>query len=141
MEAPPLNASLPVGREILRGIVALTLPCLLALGVRHAEVDSGVTFLAIAFAVVPSLMVTIGGSGGRTPIGVAILGLILVVTLPIAVLARGAGPDGSLPSLAGARWEDLLESMIVLGAGWLVWAALVIAGRVFEGRAGGGTSR
>jgi hypothetical protein len=86
-------------------------------------------------------MVTIGGSGGRTPFGVAILGLILVVTLPIAVLARGAGPDGSLPSLAGARWEDLLESMIVLGAGWLVWAALVIAGRVFEGRAGGGTSR
>jgi hypothetical protein len=141
MEGPPPNVSLPVGREILRGIVALTLPCLLALGARHAAVDSGVMFLAIAFAVVPSLMVTIGGSGGRTPIGVMILGVILVVTLPIAVLARGAGPDGSLPSVAGARWEDLQESMIVLGAGWLAWAALVVAGRVFAARKRGGASR
>ena len=141
MEGPPPNGSLPVGRTILQGIVALTLPCLLALGVRHAEVDSGVVFLAVAFAVVPSLMVTIGGSGARTPVGVMILGVILVVTLPIAVLARGAGPGGTLPSVAGARGEDVLESMILIGAGWITWAVLVLVGRVLEARAGRRTPR
>lgn len=141
MEAPPPNGSLPVGRTILQGIVALTLPCLLALGLRHAEVDSAVVFLAVAFAVVPSLMVTIGGSGAHTPVGVVILGVILVVTLPIAVLARGAGPNGALPSVAGARGEDVLESMILIGAGWLAWAVLVVVGRVLEARAGGGAPR
>ena len=141
MEGPPPNGSLPVGRAILQGIVALTLPSLLALALRHAEVDAGVMFLAIGFAAVPSLMVTIGGSDRRTPIGIVILGVILVVTLPIAVLARGAGPNGALPSLAGARWVDVQEAMIVLGAGWVAWAMLVIVGRALAGRGGAGAAR
>ena len=96
---------------------------------------------AIGFAVVPSLMVTIGGSGATTPIGVLILGVILVVVVPLAVAARGATPNGGLPSLAGARWADVQEALIVLGVGWLAWAVLVIVGRVLEGRGGAGASR
>jgi hypothetical protein len=141
MEGPPPNGSLPVGRAILQGIAALTLPSLLALGLRHAGVDPGVMFLAIGFAAVPSLMMTIGGLGAGTPIGVVILGVILVVTLPMAVLARGAGPNGTLPSLDGARWADVQEAMIVLGVGWLAWAVLVIVGRALAGRGGSGAAR
>jgi hypothetical protein len=141
MEGPPPGGSLPVGRAILQGIAALTLPSLLVLALRHAEVDPGVMFLAIGFAVVPSLMVTIGGSGATTPIGVLILGVILVVFVPLAVAARGATPNGGLPSLAGARWADVQEALVVLGVGWLAWAVLVIVGRVLEGRGGAGASR
>lgn len=134
MERPPPGGTLPPGRAILQGIVALTLPSLLALALRQAEVAPGVAFLAIGFAAVPSLMLTIGGSSARTPIGVLILGVILVVFVPIAVAARGATPTGGLPSLAGQRWADLQEAMLVIGLGWLAWAALVIAGRLLEKR-------
>jgi hypothetical protein len=123
-----------LGHTVLQGVAALTLPSLLALALRHAEVDGGVIFLAIGFAVVPSLMLTLGGSSGRTPIGIVIAGVILVVVVPLAVAARGAGPDGTLPSLAGARWADVGEGLAVLGAGWLAWAALAVIGRAMEGR-------
>ena len=135
------DSAVPVGREILLGIAALTLPSLLALAMRHAEVDAGSMLLAIAFATVPSLMITIGASSKTTPVGVMIAGLILVVTLPIGVAVRGAGPNGDMPSLAGARWADVQEEMIVLGVGWLAWAAIVILGRLLEGRGGRGAPR
>jgi hypothetical protein len=135
------DSAVPLGRQILLGIAALTLPCLMALAMRHAEVDVGVMMIAIAFAAVPSLMITIGASRKATPIGVLIAGVILVVTLPMAVAARGAGPRGDLPLLAGARWADVQEAMIVLGAGWLAWAALMILGRLLEQRGRGGAAR
>jgi len=135
------GAGASMGREILLGIAALTLPSILALGMRHAEVDGGIAFLAIGFALVPSLMITIGASRAATPIGVTIAGVILIVTLPMAMVARGAGPNGDLPSLAGARWADVQEAMIVLGVGWLVWAVLVIVGRLLDRRGGAGASR
>jgi hypothetical protein len=135
------DPAVPPGRQILLGSAALTLPCLMALAMRHADVDGGVAFLAIGFALVPSLMITIGASREATPIGVLIAGLILVVSLPMAVLARGAGPNGDLPSLAGARWADVQESMVVLGVGWLLWALIVIIGRLLQGRGGADASR
>jgi hypothetical protein len=131
-----LGEDVSTGREILLGIVALTLPCAFALAIRHSEAGGGLAFLAVGFAVVPSLMITLGASRKAAPIGVLIAGIILVVTLPMAVLARGAGPGGALPSLEGARWADLQEATIVIGAGWLAWAALVILGRALEGRGG-----
>jgi hypothetical protein len=121
-------------REIRLGIAALTLPSLLALGLRHAELDAGIAFLALGFALVPSLMITLGSSRATTPIGVLIAGVILVVALPLAVLARGTSPRGDLPSLAGARLADLQEAALVLGAGWLAWAVLVILGRSLGAR-------
>lgn len=130
------DPAIPLGRQILLGIVALTLPCLMALAMRHAEVEVGILMITIAFAAVPSLMLTIGASRKATPIGVLIAGVILVVALPMAVAARGAGPRGDLPSLAGARWADVQEAMLVLGAGWLAWAALMVLGRALEGRGG-----
>ena len=137
MEAPETQRpddSMPAGPAIVQGIVALTLPSLVALGVRHAEAHGAVTLITICFAVVPSLMITIRAFGARTPIAVIIIGVILVVFVPLAVVARGAGPGGTLPTLDGARWADVQEATIVLGAGCLVWAALVIAGRLLEGR-------
>jgi len=131
------DSVIPLGQQILLGIAALTLPCLMALAMRHAEVNGGIAFIAIAFAIVPSLMITIGTSHKDTPVGVMIAGLILVVTLPMGVAGRGAGPNGDMPSLAGARWADVQESMIVLGVGWLLWALIVIIGRLLQGRGGG----
>ncbi|WP_137128045.1 hypothetical protein [Roseomonas sp. HF4] len=135
------DSAVPLHREILLGIAALTLPCLMALAIRHAEVNSGIVFVAIAFAVVPSLMITIGASHKATPVGVMIAGLILVVTLPMGVAGRGAGPNGGMPSLAGARWADVQEAMIVIGVGWLLWAVIVIIGRLLQGRGGADASR
>ncbi|WP_137128241.1 hypothetical protein [Roseomonas sp. HF4] len=135
------DSALPLGRQILLGIAALTMPCLLALAMRHAEVDVGIMLFAIAFAVVPSLMITIGASRPATPIGVLIAGVILVVALPIGVAGRGTTPNGEMPALAGARWADVQEAMIVIGAGWLVWALLVILGRLLEKRGRSGASR
>lgn len=135
------GSRIPLGREILLGIAALTLPCLLALALRHAEVGPGVMLLGIAFAAVPSLMVTIGASRPAAPVGVLIAGVILVVSLPLAVAGRGAGPNGDMPSLSGARWADVQEAMVVIGLGWLLWAAIVVAGRVLERRGGSSAAR
>lgn len=133
-----LGRDVPAGREILVGIAALTLPCVFALAIRHSGAGGGIGLLAVGFAVVPSLMLTLGTSRKAAPIGVLIAGVILVVTLPMAVLARGAGPQGDLPSLDGARWADVQEATIVIAAGWLAWAVLVLVGRAMEGRGGGG---
>lgn len=135
------ESAVPLGRQILLGIAALTLPCLMALAMRHAEVNGGIVFIAIALAVVPSLMITIGASHKATPVGVMIAGVILVVTLPIGVAGRGAGPNGDLPSFTGARLADVREAMIVLGVGWLLWALIVIIGRLLQGRGGADASR
>ncbi len=135
------DSAVPLQREILLGIVALTLPCLMALAMRHAEVDGGVMFIAIAFAAVPSLMMVIGASHRATPVGVMVAGIILVVTLPIAVAARGAGPNGQLPSVVGERWADVREAMVVLAAGWLLWALNLLIGRLLLRRGKGGARR
>ena len=135
------DSAVPLGRQILLGIAALTLPCLMALAMRHAEVNGGIAFIAIAFAVVPSLMITIGASHKETPVGVMIAGLILVVTLPMGVAGRGAGPNGDRPSLAGARWADVQEAMIVIAVGWLLWALIVTIGRLLQGRPRADASR
>jgi hypothetical protein len=70
-----------------------------------------------------------------------IAGLILVVTLPMGVAGRGARPNGDMPSLAGLRRADVQEAMIVLGVGWLLWAVIVIIGRLLQGRRSDGASR
>jgi hypothetical protein len=124
------DGALSLGREILLGIAALTLPCLMALAMRHAGVDGGIMLLAIGFAIVPSLMITIGASLAAKPVGVLIAGVILVAALPFGVAGRGTTPHGDMPSLAGARWADVQEAMIVVGAGWLVWAVIVVLGRL-----------
>ncbi len=135
------DSAVSPGRQITLGIAALTLPCLMALAMRHAEVNGGIALLAIAFAIVPSLMITIGISHQATPVGVMIAGLILVVSLPMGVLGHGAGPNGDMPSLAGARWADVQESMVVLGVGWLLWVLIVIIGHLLQGRGGADASR
>ncbi len=116
---------------ILRGIAALALPCLLALALRHAAADAGVVMLAIAFAAVPSLALVIVSLGARVPTGIMIASIILVVFVPLAVAARGAGPGGRPPDLTGARMADITEAAIILVVGCLVWVALVLAGRHF----------
>jgi hypothetical protein len=70
-----------------------------------------------------------------------IAGLILVVTLPMGMAGRGARPNGDMPSLAGLRRADVQEAMIVLGVGWLLWAVIVIIGRLLQGRRSDGASR
>jgi hypothetical protein len=46
-----------------------------------------------------------------------------------------------MPSLAGLRRADVQEAMIVLGVGWLLWAVIVIIGRLLQGRRSDGASR
>ena len=121
-------------RAIFQGIAALALPSLFALALRHAEVDPVVIFLGIGFAVVPSLMLALTALDARAPVGVVIGGVILMVSVPLAVAARGAGPGGRLPVLTGARVEDIAEGALVLAAGCIIWAALVLAGRFFAAR-------
>ncbi|WP_198371456.1 hypothetical protein [Roseomonas rosulenta] len=131
----PVDGPPTMTRAILQGIAALTLPCLLALALRHAAAGPAVMLLAIGFAAVPSLMLAIVAFDSRTPVGVLIAGVILMVFVPLAVAARGAGPGGLLPPLEGARLDDILEAGFVVAAGWLAWAALVVAGRVLGRRA------
>lgn len=82
------------------------------------EANGGIAFIAIAFATVPSLMIAIGASRKETPVGVMTVCVILVVAPPIGVAVRGTGPNGDMPSLAGARWADVQEAM-----GCSAWAA------------------
>ena len=119
---------------ILQGVAALALPSLFALALRHAQAEPAVIFLCIGFAVVPSLMLAFVSLGTRTPVGVVIAAVILMVFVPLAVAARGAGPGGRLPDLAGARMADIAEAAAVLAAGCLAWAVLVLAGRRFAAR-------
>lgn len=130
----PVEGEPTAARAILLGCAALALPSLFALALRHAQVDPAVIFLGIGFAVVPSLMLTLTSLPARGPVGAIIAGVILVVFIPLAVAARGAGPGGRLPRLDGARLEDIAQAAIILAAGCVAWAVLVLAGRRFAGR-------